>query len=192
MSKYFILYFIFFVFAFTACHNDYAPKPRGYYRINLPDKKYQDYQSGCNYSFKIPTYAAVWNDSSEHTNACWNNVVFPSLNGRIHLSYYALNSSKELIELMENARKLAFKHTVKAEGIDESRINNPKHHVYGLYYEIAGNTASSVQFFVTDSTKNFLRGALYFYAEPQADSLAPLIKFVKKDINVLLESLEWK
>lgn len=192
MSKYYISFFIFFIFAFTACHNDYAPKPRGYYRINLPEKKYQDYQSGCNYSFKIPSYAAVWNDSSEHTNSCWKNVVFPSLNGRIHLSYYTVNSSKELIALMENARKLAFKHTVKAEGIDESRINNPKHHVYGLYYEIAGNTASSVQFFVTDSTKHFLRGALYFYAEPQADSLAPLIKFVKKDINVLLESLEWK
>ena len=162
MSRYYILYFIFFIFAAAACHNDYAPKPRGYYRINLPDKKYQDYQSGCNYSFKIPTYAAVWNDSSEHTNACWKNVVFPSLNGRIHLSYYAVNSSKELIALMENARKLAF------------------------------NSASQVQFYLTDSTKHFLRGALYFYAEPQADSLAPLIKFVKKDINVLLESLEWK
>ena len=109
MARYYILYFIFFIFAATACQNDYAPKPRGYYRINLPDKKYQDYQSGCNYSFKIPTYAAVWNDSSEHTNACWKNVVFPSLNGRIHLSYYTVNSPKEFVnEKVKTKSQLAF------------------------------------------------------------------------------------
>ncbi len=192
MFKFQKVFLFVLVLFLAACSSDYAPKPRGFFRIDLPKKSYENYSSGCNYSFKIPTYAAVWNDSSQHTNECWKNVVFPTINGRVHLSYYPVTSPKLLIELMENARKLAFKHTVKADGIDESRINNPKHHVYGLYYEISGNTASSIQFFVTDSSKHFLRGALYFYTEPQADSLAPLIQFVKKDIDVMLESLEWK
>ena len=192
MFKFQKVFLFVLVLFLAACNSDYAPKPRGFFRIDLPKKSYENYSSGCNYSFKIPTYAAVWNDSSEHTNLCWKNIVFPTINGRVHLSYYPVTSPKLLIELMENSRKLAFKHTVKADGIDESRINNPNHHVYGLYYEISGNTASSIQFFVTDSSKHFLRGALYFYTEPQADSLAPLIQFVKKDIDVMLESLEWK
>ena len=160
--------------------------------INLPDKKYQDYQSGCNYSFKIPTYAAVWNDSSEHTNACWKNVVFPSLNGRIHLSYYTVNSPKELIALMENARKLAFKHTVKATAINEGIIYYPEKRVYGIYYTIEGNTASAVQFYLTDSSKNYLRAALYFNEQPRIDSIKPVLNFIKKDIDVFIKTFQWK
>jgi gliding motility-associated lipoprotein GldD len=94
--------------------------------------------------------------------------------------------------LIEDSRRLVFKHTVKAEGIQESKISNDQSKVYGLFYDIEGNAASSIQFFVTDSTNNFLRGALYFYAEPQADSIAPVLEFVKKDIMVMLESFNWK
>ncbi len=180
------------LFLINSCNSNYAPKPRGYYRINLPEKSYKNYQSGCNYSFQIPTYTQVWNDSSEHTSICWKNIVYPTLNGRIHLSYFNISNEKMFGELIEDSRRLAFKHTVRADGIDESRISIPEHKVYGLYYDIVGNTASSVQFFLTDSNKHFLRGALYFYAEPQADSLAPLIQFVKKDIEVMMKTLEWK
>jgi hypothetical protein len=37
-----------------------------------------------------------------------------------------------------------------------------------------GNAASSTQFYVTDSTTHFLRGVLYFYSAPNADSLKPV------------------
>jgi gliding motility-associated lipoprotein GldD len=194
-NNYIIYFFAFIIIAifFSACSNsDYVPKPRGYYKINLPEKSYIDYSSGCNYSFKIPVYADVRNDSSRDSQPCWKNVVYPTLNGRLHLSYFKIENQKMLGSLIEDSRRLVFKHTVKAEGIQESKINNNQSKVYGLFYDIEGNAASSIQFFVTDSTNNFLRGALYFYAEPQADSIAPVLEFVKKDIMVMLESFKWK
>jgi gliding motility-associated lipoprotein GldD len=194
-NNYIIYFFAFIIIAifFSACSNsDYVPKPRGYYKINLPEKSYIDYSSGCNYSFKIPVYADVRNDSSRDSQPCWKNVVYPTLNGRLHLSYFKIENQKMLGSLIEDSRRLVFKHTVKAEGIQESKISNNQSKVYGLFYDIEGNAASSIQFFVTDSTNNFLRGALYFYAEPQADSIAPVLEFVKKDIMVMLESFKWK
>lgn len=176
---------------FVSCNSDYAPKPRGYYRIDLPKKSYVHFNSDCGYSFKIPQYAEVVIDSN-NTNQCWKNIVYKGLNGRLHLSYYEINSTKMLGQLVEDSRRLVFKHTVKADGINESRIDNPNRHVHGLYYDIEGNAASSIQFFVTDSSKNFLRGALYFYAPPQIDSLQPVLDFVRKDIAVMLESFQWK
>jgi gliding motility-associated lipoprotein GldD len=94
-------------------------------------------------------------------------------------------------ELVEDSRRLVFKHTVKADGIDESKLINKDKKVYGLYYTIGGNSASSIQFFLTDSNKHFLRAALYFYAVPQADSIAPVLNFVKEDINHMIETFEW-
>jgi gliding motility-associated lipoprotein GldD len=186
------LLFIACCLLFISCGSDYSPKPRGYYRIDLPEKKYKHYSGACNYEFDYPVYAEVWPDSSRDTKPCWNNIVFPTLNGRLHLSYYTIQSEEMFGELIEDSRRLAFKHTVKAEGIDESRITNAKEKVYGLYYNIEGNTASSVQFFLTDSNKHFLRGALYFYAEPRQDSIQPVLNFVKKDIDVMLKSFKWK
>lgn len=194
-NKYILHFLAITIFAIflSACSNsDYVPKQRGYYRIDLPEKSYVDYSSGCNYSFKIPVYADVRNDSSRDSQPCWKNVVYPTLNGRLHLSYFKIENEKMLGSLIEDSRRLVFKHTVKAQGIQESKISNDISKVYGLFYDIEGNAASSIQFFVTDSTNNFLRGALYFYAEPQADSIAPVLEFVKKDIMVMLESFKWK
>ncbi len=188
----YLIYSISLVLFFCSCGgSDYSPKPRGYFRIDLPEKKYVRYQSDCGYSFDIPVYSEIREDSSRDAQACWKNLVFPSLNGRLHISYYKIQSEEMFINLIEDSRRLAFKHTVKAEGIDESRITNDAEKVYGLYYDIAGNTASSVQFFITDSSQHFLRGSLYFYAEPQADSIKPVLNFVKEDMDVLLKSFKW-
>ena len=177
---------------FISCNNDYSPKPRGFYRINLPEKAYKNYSSDCAYSFNIPTYSEVVNDSTADATECWKNVVYKGLNGRLHMSYYKIANKQMLASLIEDSRRLVFKHTVKADGISESRIDHPDAKVHGLYYDIEGNAASSVQFFVTDSTKHFLRGALYFYAAPQIDSIKPVLDFVKKDIAVMLETFKWQ
>lgn len=180
------------LFLFCSCGSDYAPKPRGYYRIDLPKKKYINYKSDCGYSFDIPNYSSVVNDSSIDAKNCWKNIVYNGLNGRLHLSYYPISSRSMLMQLTEDSRRLVFKHTVKADGINESRIDNDTTNVHGLFYDIEGNAASSIQFFVTDSTTHFLRGALYFYAAPQADSIQPVLNFVRKDIERMLESFRWE
>jgi gliding motility-associated lipoprotein GldD len=120
------------------------------------------------------------------------NMQFPQFNGTLHLSYQQFASKKEFNQLVEDARKLAFKHTVKATGIDGGNIQFPDHKVYGIYYTIDGNAASSVQFFLTDSVKNYMRGALYFNSEPRIDSIQPVLRFVKQDIAVMIKSFRWK
>ncbi|WP_423146500.1 gliding motility lipoprotein GldD [Rubrolithibacter danxiaensis] len=190
-----LLYFlvpVLFMLMETSCGNDYSPKPRGYFRIKLPEKAYQKYDSSCPYSFDYPVYAKIVPDSAKDAKPCWIDVVFPEFNGRVHLSYQPVTSKKVLDELTEDARTFAFKHTVKATSIDEGKITYPDRKVYGIYYTIEGNTASSVQFFLTDSTRHYLRGALYFNEEPRIDSIQPVLDFVKKDINVMIKSFNWK
>ena len=179
------------LFASCKSSTDYAPKPRGYFKIDFPEKQYISFTNITPYSFDYPNYAKMYLDSTERGRPTWYNLTYPQFNARIHLSYYPINSEADFNELIEESRKLAFKHTVKATGIDEGTINIPENNVYGIYYTIAGNTASSTQFLLTDSTKNFLRGALYFNEKPQADSIQPVVDFIKKDIDRLIKTLRW-
>jgi gliding motility-associated lipoprotein GldD len=179
---------------FTACggNHDYSPKPRGYYRIVFPKKEYQDYNAGCPYTFSYPKYASIEPDKAKGAKACWVNMEFPQFGATLHLSYQPVTSKKVFNELVEDARTFAFKHTVKATSIDEGVISFADRKVYGIYYTIDGNAASSAQFFLTDSTKNYLRGALYFNTEPRLDSIQPVLNFIKKDMEVMIKSFKWK
>jgi gliding motility-associated lipoprotein GldD len=176
----------------SGCTQDYSPKPRGYFNIKFPQKKYQTYEDYCPYSFDYPVYAQIIPDTKKGAKPCWIDLSYPEFNGRIHLSYQSISSRQQFDQLVEDARTFAFKHTVKATSIDEGVISYPDRNVYGIYYSIDGNTASSVQFFLTDSTKNYLRGALYFNEQPRLDSIQPVLDFVKKDIDVMIKTFKWK
>jgi gliding motility-associated lipoprotein GldD len=182
------------VICFASCtgNHDYSPKPRGYFRVIFPKKDYQAYDSGCPFNFVYPKYAVIEPDRNADAKPCWMNVQFPQFDGTLHLSYEKIKSKKEFNELIEDAHKLSFKHTVKATSIDEGVIRYPDRKVYGIYYTIDGNAASSVQFYLTDSTKNYIRGALYFNTEPRLDSIQPVLTFVKNDVNVMIKSFRWK
>lgn len=174
------------------CQQHYSPKPRGYFRIEFPEKTYTAVSGDCPYAFNIPVYAKIEPDRSADAQPCWVDVHFPQFNARIHLSYMPISGPDNFSELVEDARTFAFKHTVKATAIDQQRIRRPETDVYGLKYEISGNTASNIQFFVTDSTRHYLRGALYFHEKPQLDSIRPVLEFLKADIDTLIGSLQWK
>jgi gliding motility-associated lipoprotein GldD len=191
--KYAFLVFFASLF-FSACgdSNDYAPKPRAYFRLEFPKKEYQTFDKNTFYSFEFPKYAKMYLDSADGNRPNWYNLTYPQFNARLHISFYQINGFSDFNGLVEDSRKLAFKHTVKATGIDEGRIAYPKNNVYGVFYTIDGNTASSSQFFLTDSTKNFLRGALYFNEKPQADSIQPVIDFIKTDIDRMIKTMKWK
>jgi gliding motility-associated lipoprotein GldD len=176
----------------TSCHNDYFPKPRGYYRIDLPEKKYRVFDSIYPYTFEYPVYAKVNpKPDSLSSAAYWLNIEFPSFKGTIHLSYKVINGN--LKQYIDDAYTLVNKHIPKANAIDEKMISRPLQKVYGMAYEIRGSDAASpYQFILTDSTRNFVRGALYFFVIPNNDSLAPVIDFVRKDIDHFIETFRWK
>lgn len=169
-----------------------TPKPKGYFRIKFPAKTYVTYHSEAPFVFDYPTYAKITKDAEANAQPFWYNLDFPQFNGRLHLTYHGVFSEQNYNKMTEAARTLAMKHSVKASAIDQRLINYPDKKVYGIYYEIQGNTASSVQFFLTDSSKHYFRGALYFNEAPKYDSIQPVIKFIKKDIDRMIETFKWK
>jgi len=188
-----VIVIIFFMLlgSFGSCQNDYSPKPRGYFRIKFPAKTYREFNGACPFTFKYPAYATIEKDTAENAMPCWMNIVFPSFNARIYLSYYPVTSKKIFNQLVEDARTFAFKHTVRATAIDEALISQPEKNVYGILYTIDGNSASAAQFFLTDSTANYMRGALYFNEKPRLDSIQPVLDFIKQDIQVMIKSVRW-
>lgn len=167
-----------------------APKPRAYFRLAFPEKKYVSYDSVCPFTFDVPVYSKIEKDKNYRAEPCWLNMEFPTLNGTLHLTYHPLHG--DINEYLEETNELASKHQIKASGIEEKLVSKDSSKVYGLIYEIGGNAASSIQFFLTDSTNHFIRGALYFNAAPNTDSIAPVVDFVRKDIYHMIETFEWK
>lgn len=188
----FFLPLILLLFMAACQNNEYSPKPKGYFRIVYPEKKYHIFNSTAPFSFEYPVYAKMEVDHGRNVKKDWFNMHFTQFNGYLHLTYYDVADRAAYDEMVEDARKLAFKHTIKASAIDQKLINYPDRKVYGIYYAIEGNTASSVQFFLTDSAKHYFRGALYFNERPQYDSIEPVVKFIKKDIDKMISTFKWK
>ena len=176
----------------TACGDDTPqPKPRGYFRIDLPEKQYVTLDTMVRYSFEYPVYATIMPDKYSPEERDWVNVEFPAFKGTVHISYK--NVDGNLSQYLEDAHKLIVKHIEKASGIRDSVMINPERDVYGLMYFLEGEgVASPLQFYVTDSTRHFLRGSLYFNIYPNNDSLQPVIDFITDDVRHLITTLEWK
>lgn len=174
----------------VACYRSSTPRPEGYARIDYPEKAYRPYNDQPQYSFEIPVYSTVEADSSPQAEPGWINVVIPPLNGTIHLSYKPVQDN--LDEYITDARTLVYKHTVRAQGIEETPFYQREDRRFGIVYDLKGNVASAVQFFVTDSTHHFLRGSLYLNSRPNRDSLNPVIEFLREDILHMIETTAWK
>lgn len=175
----------------VACEPEYTPKPKGYMRVTLPEKDYKTYQGNCPYTFEYPVRSLLENKTRGVQRPCWYNLHYPQFAATVHLSYFAIEKD-ELYNYAEESRGLAMKHIVKANQIKETNIQNPKRKVFGTTYDFSGETASNYQFFLTDSTEHFFRGAMYFNLPPNPDSLQPITNYIKQDIVHLIETFSWK
>ena len=163
----------------------YFPKPKGWFRIELPKQIYQKSELNCPFYFEYHQESNISSDNQD----CWFNVDYPRFNARVHFSYKQINSNFQ--KYVEDTRTLAYKHTVKATNIEKIAFNDGEKNVHALTYLIEGNTASSVQFYITDSVNHFVRGALYFNSRPNEDSLLPVINYIKEDMNHLISTFYW-
>ncbi len=191
MNRCFQICLLLFILAgLFACENTYSPKPRGYFRIDLPDQEYVLFDSAFPYRFEYPVYASLSPDPHAPDEPYWLNVDFPAFKGRIHISYKEVDGN--LTEYLEDSRNFVMKHIPKASAIHDSLILDRERNVYGLIYHIEGmGAASPCQFFLTDSLRHFVRGALYFELQPNNDSLAPVIDLLRKDIEHMLHTFAW-
>jgi gliding motility-associated lipoprotein GldD len=167
-----------------SCGGEVLPKPKGFLRLEYPQASYNKMQSNCPYTFDKNELAVI--DPKQN---CWMNLEYPALNGTLHLSYVPVNGN--LDALLQDVQKLTYEHAVKADAIEPTVYENKEQGVYGMVYEVEGNAASQAQFYVTDSTKHFLTGSLYFNVRPNYDSIFPAVVYIKKDIRTLIESLKW-
>ena len=171
--------------------NNYLPKPRGYFRIDLSEKSYTKVDTIERYSFDCPQYALITPDFYSPDEKNWINIEMPQFKGSIHLTHKDVKGN--LGEYLEDVHTMVVKHLQKANGVRDSLICNDEHNVYGLFIEMDGKgVATPMQFYLTDSTKNFVRGALYFNFKPDNDSMQPVINFIREDIDHLINTFEWK
>jgi len=209
--------FYLFIFAFllslTACNSTYTSKKTGYYKIDFPERKYTSFQQeGYPYNFEYPVYARVVKDSTyfdkDTQNPYWINIDFPRFGARIFLSYKAVGGKSTYkvkqangtykdslgINVFDYMVKDAFELTNKNEPVASSMDDSLFHTsngVTGVFFRVGGNAATARQFFMSDTTKNFFRGALYFDVTPNADSLRPVLDFLQKDLDHLINTFKW-
>ena len=176
------------VLLWVSCENTAIPKPRGYFRIDLADHAYRDFTSDCPFVLPISKNTFVQREPGAQ-EGCWFNVVYPQHKAKVHFTYTPIK--RDLDRLVNDAYSLAFEHEVKADAIRRSAIEDPDRDTYGLIYDLKGHVATPLQFYVTDSTRHFLRGALYFNHRPNPDSLAPVLAWIRQDMLHLIEHFTW-
>ncbi|MGD0340919.1 MAG: gliding motility lipoprotein GldD, partial [Bacteroidales bacterium] len=179
------------------CRKAVVPRPKGYFRIDFPARQYLQFNGNDSFghnlplSFEYPAYGKLSFQTEYDAEPGWFDIDFPHYKARIYLTYKEVKNDLE--NLMDQSYKMDVKnHITKADAINENMITDPEHKVFGILYDLKGNTATAVQFFATDSVRNFFRGSLYFAAEPNPDSLAPSIAFFREDIVHMIETLRWK
>ncbi|MDB5271712.1 MAG: gliding motility lipoprotein GldD [Chitinophagaceae bacterium] len=178
---------------FSSCEEEaFVPKPKGYNKIDLPAHAYQQLKEDHPYTFEYSKYAEIRPDKSKLAEPHWIDVYYPEQQCFVQITYKDIKNNKQHFnEHIDDSHKLAIKHNVKAYSIDESINRTPKGYT-ATYFELEGEVPSQFQFYVTDSTEHFLRGALYFKTATRNDSLAPVIRYMKKDILHLINTLEFK
>lgn len=179
-----VLFILLMVFGLFACKENYIPKKKAYFRLNTPEKKYKTIS---NKDFKLDilessTFVVKKDDDS------WTSIIYPSMKAVIYLTYF---NSPDIERLSENARKSAYKHTIRADDIINLQFALPEKHIFGTIYSIEGNAATPVVFYLSDSISQFLHGTVYFNCPPNADSLKPVIHFIRKDIQHIIETFKW-
>lgn len=174
----------------------YTPKPRGYARIDTPQHAYQLFDSTTfPYAFEYPVYGRISQKNDlggmKPDNPYWINIDFPTLGGTIYLSYKVIDAAHPLPTLLDDSHEMSYFLTKRADYMN-TPVFHTENDVHGVLYQVGGNAASAYQFFATDSTAHFLRGALYFNTTPNADSLKPVTDFLHRDMKHMLETLRWK
>lgn len=189
MKYQFLIGFVFTCILLSGCQ-EYSPKPKGHLRIDLPTTLYNKIDSFDYFSFDLSDQTSIDQLPSEE-DKIYFNIKYSLFNAEIYCSYLPVKN-KNISQLSEESRKFVYLHVLKAEAIQEQIFENREQRVFGLVYNIKGNVASPTQFTLTDSIHSFFRGALYFNHIPNQDSIAPILEYINKDIQILIESFQWK
>ncbi|WP_320816218.1 gliding motility lipoprotein GldD [Flavobacterium sp.] len=174
-----------FSFLLCSCGDEPIPKPNCQLSLEYPSASYDKLASKCNFEFDVNTLSEV-----SFKENCALEVNYSKMKATLYLTYKPVDNNIE--KLLRDAQKLTYEHVIKADDIIEQPFVNSDTKVYGMFYEVGGNAATNIQFYVTDSTKNFITGSLYFYSKPNFDSILPAANYIKADVRKIMETMKWK
>lgn len=177
----------------TSCTEDPVPKPRGYFRIDLPPDSTHTVTSHCPFTAEVPVYAQLVKGKGsgrDDGRTCWSDMLFPEQRAAVHMTWRRVDG--DLPELVRDAHEFKDKHMALATRIKVEEVLRDSNRVFGTIFAVDGNVASPMVFYLTDSVSNFLYGALYFDVRPNADSLAPVTDRIRTDISRFAHSLRWE
>lgn len=172
----------------VSCAESPQPKPAGFLALEYPVATYESVIHDCPYQFEKNSVARI--SKSRGANPCWVNLDYREMNATIFITYQQVQNN--LDSLLSDAQKLPLQHTIKADAIEGDMYMNDYNKTYGMFYEVTGDAASQAQFYLTDSTRHFLTGSIYFNVEPNFDSISPAAHYLKQDMRHLMESLHWR
>lgn len=173
------------VIVLFSCKEELLPKPAGFLRLDYPEATYVNFANECPFGFEMNSEAIIKKEKN-----CGFTITYPKMKATIFLTYNPVRNN--INALLRDAQTLTFKHVIKADDILEQPYLNPDKKVYGMFYQVDGNAATNSQFYVTDSTRHFVTGSVYFYAKPNFDSIMPAASYIKNDMQRLMETLKWK
>ncbi len=178
----------------SGCTEDPIPKPRGYPRLDLPTQTYTSWIGACPFGAEVPTYAVMLDKPGTTPamadTACYVTMRFPRQRANVFLTCRKIEG--DLRQLIEDAHAFKDKHEAMAARIRSERMERDSARVFGTFFDVEGNVASPMVFYLTDSTTRFLYGSLYFDARPNADSLGPVTKRLREDMRHFAGTLNWR
>ena len=174
------------VLGFTSCNDEVVIKPKAQLRLDYSKADYENFESDCAYNFQKNERVILLKKRN-----CGLNLHYPKMRATLYVTYQDVNKFN-IDSLLRDAQKLAYDHAIKAESIPEQPFVNPDENVYGMFYMINGNAATQAEFYLTDSIRHFVTGALYFEAKPNFDSIYPAVVYLRNDIRKIMETFKWK
>ncbi len=179
------IFFTLICLSLLSCGDEKMPKPTGQLSLEYPPAKYMKFSNSCGFDFDKNELAEV-----KATSNCGLEIHYPKMKATVYLTYKPVQNNLE--KLLTDAQKLTYEHVIKANDIAEQPYVNLDRKVYGMFYQVGGNAATNAQFYVTDSTRNFVTASMYFYSKPNFDSILPAADYIKNDMKQMIESIKWK
>ncbi len=175
----------------------FVPRPRMYPYVDLPQPKYgwMKEKKDCGFVFRksnlstIESRTTFFKDTLLHD--CWFDLVYPEMEARVHFTYYPIGAAHPFQDLVSESFQMVYEHSSIASRIDENPIIQNGEEA-GMSFELKGPVASPYQFFLSDTTDHFIRAALYFNSRPNPDSIAPILAYIRADLDTLVKSFEWQ
>ena len=179
------IFFTILCLSLLSCGDEKMPKPTGQLSLEYPPAKYMKFSNSCGFDFDKNELTEV-----KATSNCGLEIHYPKMKATVYLTYKPVQNNLE--KLLTDAQKLTYEHVIKANDIAEQPYVDLDRKVYGMFYQVGGNAATNAQFYVTDSTRNFVTASMYFYSKPNFDSILPAADYIKNDMKQIIETIKWK